>query len=94
MGGYPVIPYERKYDFKNPQSAEKADSVAKGPFYQYYYENRIKGIGSNNWAANIGRRGGYGLGRFAGPATRAHLKIVFGSENDGSRVHARRQSRA
>lgn len=54
-GGYPVIPYERKYGFKNPQVAEKADSIVKGPFYQYYYENRIKGIGSNNWAVSSGK---------------------------------------
>lgn len=51
-GGFPVIPYEKKYNFTNPIAKEKADSIVKGPFYQYYYENRIKGIGSNNWAVS------------------------------------------
>ena len=51
-GGYPVIPYERKYDFKNEHASEAPDSISQGPFYQYYYENRTKGIGSNNWAVS------------------------------------------
>lgn len=51
-GGYPVIPYERKYNFKNEYTNEAPDSIVKGPFYQYFYENRTKGIGSNNWAVS------------------------------------------
>lgn len=49
-GGFPVIPYERKYNFKNPHADESRDSITIRPFYKYQYKNRVKGIGSNNWA--------------------------------------------
>ncbi|MBK8700173.1 MAG: penicillin acylase family protein [Saprospiraceae bacterium] len=54
-GNYPVIPYEKKYDFKNPSAQEAKDSIIAKPFYKYFYENRLKGIGSNNWAVGPGK---------------------------------------
>lgn len=51
-GGFPVIPYERKYNFKDPYNSEPQDSIVTKKYYKYFYENRNPGVGSNNWAIN------------------------------------------
>lgn len=49
-GNYPVIPYEKKYNFKNEYSSNPKDSIISKKYYKYFYKNRDKGVGSNNWA--------------------------------------------
>ena len=47
---FPVIPYSRKYEFKNNHSGESKDEIVADKYYKYFFENRTKGVGSNNWA--------------------------------------------
>jgi penicillin G amidase len=51
-GGYPVIPYEKKYDYKNPQSLNPNDSAIAKTYFKQFYKNRDHGVGSNNWAVS------------------------------------------
>ena len=51
-GGFPVIPYEKKYEFKNQFESESSDSIITKKYYKHFYENRNPGVGSNNWAIN------------------------------------------
>ena len=52
-GGYPVIPYEKKYtDFKLVGDQNKKDSVIIEVFKNAYFDKKIKGVGSNNWAVS------------------------------------------
>ena len=49
-GGFPVIPYERKYDFDSITYNVDQDSIVQHIIKKQYYEKSDPNVGSNNWA--------------------------------------------
>lgn len=49
-GNYPVIPYEKKYDFTALETVSDRDSVVNHIIKKQYYKKSDPNAGSNNWA--------------------------------------------